>query len=43
MKIVQRFCDIWAGEEGLEEVRVEKGKKERYKSNDNFTRKSKVS
>ena len=29
MKIVQRFCDIWAKEERLEEVRVEKGKKER--------------
>ena len=43
MKIVQRFCDIWAGVEGLEEVRVEKGKKERYKSSENLTRKTKMS
>ena len=27
MKIVQRSYDIWAGEEGLEEVRAEKAKK----------------
>ena len=44
MKIVQRSCDIWGGEEGLEEVRPEKAKKkERYKSDENLTRKSKVS
>ena len=44
MKIVQLSCDIWAGEERREEVRAEKAnKKKRYKSNENLTRKSKVS
>ena len=43
MKIVQRSYDIWAGEEGLEEVRAEKAKKKKRsnKSNIKFDKKVK--
>ena len=41
MKIVHRFCDIWAGEEGLEEVRVEKGKKREVQKQRKFEKKVK--